>query len=214
MPRRKRSTFGTIERPSGRDHWNLKWWETRDGVHRRRSQVVWGTRREAERRLAEIRTSLDETDKGSRQMLTERVTVGQAYERWWLPAAKQKLEGGKLARKTFSQMMSTWRRRVSCWADVPCRKVRPVDIQAWLDPMTAKPAADALAMLRRILDYSMIVGPHVHLDVGNEGIHWAFPLAAQSVVVPEQDGVPALFWAFQEACRITKSLRVEQSLGV
>ena len=52
MPRRKRSTFGTIERLSGRDHWNLKWWETRDGVHRRRSQVVWGTRREAERLIA------------------------------------------------------------------------------------------------------------------------------------------------------------------
>ena len=154
MPRRKRSTFGTIEKLPGRDHWNIKWWETRDGVHRRRSQVLWGTRREAERRLAEIRASLDETDKGSRQMLTERVTVGQAYERWWLPAAQQRLEDGKLARKTFSQMMSTWRRRVSRWADVPCRKVRPVDIQAWLDPMTAKPAADALAMLRRILDYA------------------------------------------------------------
>lgn len=154
MPRRKRSTFGTIERLSGRNHWNLKWWETRDGVHRRRSQVVWGTCREAERRLAEIRVGLDETDKGSRQMLTERVTVGQAYERWWLPAAQQRLEDGKLARKTYSQMMSTWRRRVSHWADVPCRKVRPVDIQAWLDPMTAKPAADALAMLRQILDYA------------------------------------------------------------
>lgn len=154
MPRRKRSTFGTIERLSGRDHWNLKWWETRDGVHRRRSQVVWGTRREAERRLAEIRVGLDETDKGSRQMLTERVTVGQAYERWWLPATQQRLEDGKLAEKTYSQMMSTWRRRVSRWADVPCRGVRPVDIQAWLDPMTAKPAADALAMLRQILDYA------------------------------------------------------------
>lgn len=55
MPRRKRSTFGTVERLGGRDHWNLKWWETRDGVHARRSMVVWGTRREAERKLAEIR---------------------------------------------------------------------------------------------------------------------------------------------------------------
>lgn len=156
MPRRKRSTFGTIERLSGRDHWNLKWWETRDGAHRRRSCVVWGTRREAERRLAEIRIGLDETDHGPNRMLARRVTVGEAYERWWLPEARERLEGGRLAKKTFSQMQTSWRLRVSKWAGTPCRDVRPLDVQAWLEPMTKKPAADALALLRQILDRAQL----------------------------------------------------------
>lgn len=154
MPRRKRSTFGTIERLSGRDHWNIKWWETRDGVHARRSTVVWGTRREAERRLAEIRAGLDETDKGARRRLTARVTVGEAYERWWLPDAERRLADGRLAKKSFAQMGSTWRLRVSRWADVPCAEVRPLAVQEWLDPMTRKPASDALALLRQVLDYA------------------------------------------------------------
>lgn len=152
MPRRKRSTFGTIEK-RGRDHWTIKWWETRDGVHRRRSRVVWGTRREAERELAKIRAGLDETDRGS-QLLAARVTVGEAYERWWLPDAEQRLQDGRLAKKTFAQLGSTWRLRVSRWAEVPCSAVRPLDIQQWLDPMTKKPASDALALLRQILDFA------------------------------------------------------------
>lgn len=75
-------------------------------------------------------------------------------------------------------------------------------------------ATNADTLRHRNPDGAMIIGSHVHLDVGDEGIHWAFPLAAQSVVVPEQDEMPALFWAFQEACHITSKLSVEQSLGV
>lgn len=196
MPRHKRSTFGTIERLSGRDHWNVKWWETRDGVHTRRSQVVWGTRREAERRLAEIRVSLDETDRGSRQRLSRRITVGEAYERWWLPSARARLEEGRLARKTLSQMASTWRRRVSRWRDVPCRDVRPADIQAWLDPMTQKPAQDALAMLRQILDFAVM---YEVVDVNKARNAYTMPTAHAS----RMDGA----YTLDELARIAEAAR-------
>lgn len=233
MPRRKRSTFGTIERLPGRGHWNLKWWETRDGVHARRSQVVWGTRREAERRLAEIRASLDETDRGTRQRLARRMTVGEAYDRWWLPNARAKLEEGRLARKTFSQMGSTWRLRVSRWADVPCRDVRPADIQAWLDPMTQKPAADALSMLRQILDFAVMyevvetnkarnafVMPHAHA----ERTDGAYSLAELDRIARAARGSltePALLLMMFGSCRTGEALgpllgecRVERSHGL
>lgn len=60
MPRKQRSTWGSITR-LGKDRYRLRWWEERDDGYVRRSEVVRGTRRAAERRLAEIRSSLDET---------------------------------------------------------------------------------------------------------------------------------------------------------
>ena len=233
MPRRRRSTFGTIERLSGRNHWNVKWWETRDGVHARRSQVVWGTRREAERRLAEIRVGLDETDHGTRQRLARRVTVGEAYERWWLPNARARLEEGRLARKTFSQMGSTWRLRVSRWRDVPCRDVRPADIQAWLDPMTQKPAQDALSMLRQILDFAVMYEvvdtnkarnaftmPHAH-EERTDGAYTLDELARIAEAARGCLTEPALLLMMFGSCRTGEALgplldecRVESSHGL
>lgn len=75
-------------------------------------------------------------------------------------------------------------------------------------------ATAAETLRHRNPDGTMVFGPHVHLDLYGDGIHWAFPIGEQSVVVPEQPGVPSLFWAFQESCGITGRLRIEQSLGV
>ena len=77
MPRRMRSTFGNVQRID-RDHYRLRWWELIGGEYKRRSETVRGTRREAERRLAEIRASLDETARGPRRAVP---TVGECYER-------------------------------------------------------------------------------------------------------------------------------------
>lgn len=89
MPRRQRSTWGSIAR-LGRDRYRLRWWEDVDGDYARRSEVVRGSRRAAERRLAEIRASLDETAPHGRPRARRRLTVGEAYERWWLPDARDR----------------------------------------------------------------------------------------------------------------------------
>lgn len=34
------------------------------------------------------------------------------------------------------------------WMEMPCADVRPLDVQALLDPITKKPASDSLALLR------------------------------------------------------------------
>lgn len=61
----------------------------------------------------------------------------------------------------------------------------------------------------------MVVGTHVHLDLDGRGLKWAFPLSEQDIILPgDEESVPALFWAFQDACNITRALIMEQSLGV
>lgn len=70
-------------------------------------------------------------------------------------------------------------------------------------------------MRHRNPDGSVVVGSHVHLDLDGTGAKWAVPLSGQSVIVADgQASVPGLFWGFQDACRITNRLSIEQSLGV
>lgn len=158
MARRQRSSFGCVQR-IGRDRYRLRWWEDTPDGYRRVSETFDGTRKAAERRMAEIRVSLDERARRHSPM-----TVGEAYRTWWLPDAEQRVTDGRLAKSTFKMRMSTWRLRVSEWSETACADVRPLDIQRWLDPMTKKPAVDALSLLRQILDYAAtydVVGENV-----------------------------------------------------
>lgn len=162
MPRR-RSTWGCVTRLD-RDRYRLRWWEVDHGVYARRSETVRGTRREAERRLAEIRSGMDETERGTRRV-GRRVTVGQAYERWWHPKAEREVEAGERATQTLRQAESAWRRHVAPrWADVRVDDVTPLGVQEWLDGMTKMPAQAALGLLRRVLDLAVLYG-HVGANV-------------------------------------------------
>ncbi len=149
MPRRMRSSFGCVQRVD-RERYRLRWWEEAGGEYKRRSETVRGTRREAERRMAEIRASLDETAHGRRR---EVPTVREAYERWWLPDAEQALADGRLARSSMKCRLSKWRKYVGPrWGDVRVNAIDPLELQEWLLTMTRKPASDALALLRQVLD--------------------------------------------------------------
>lgn len=157
MPRRQRSSWGCVTR-LGRDRYRIRWWEASGGVYERRSEVVRGTRREADRRLAEIRSGLDETERGARRV-GRRLTVGQAYERWWLPKARAEVERGDRAPQTLRQLESAWRRHVAPrWASVRVDDVAPLDIQEWLSTMTKMPAQSSLGLLRRVLDLAQLYG--------------------------------------------------------
>ena len=151
-------------------------------------------------------------------LMMEKDVFDGSYDRQW-PMAGSKLSVELISQsaralKFYLDIIENKRATTLIVGLAPDRKCTMQHRRSDRPLLRADYATNAEMLRHRNPDGSMIVGPHVHLDVGNEGIHWAFPLAAQSVVVPEQDGVPALFWAFQEACRITKLLRVEQSLGV
>lgn len=155
MARRMRSTFGCVQRVD-RDRYRLRWWEEVGGEYRRRSETVRGTRREAERRLAEIRAGLDEN---ARRRLRHVPTVREAYERWYLPDLELSVSEGRMARSTYKCRLSKWRVYVGPrWGESSVSEIDPLDLQSWLLGMTRKPASDALAMLRKILDYCVLYG--------------------------------------------------------
>lgn len=156
MARRMRSAWGSVQR-LGPNRYRLRWWEDRGGDYARRSEVVRGTRKEATRRLAEIRAGLDETAPHGRPRARRKMTVGEAYETWWLPETEERVERGALARQSLTNYLSRWRKYVKPrWADVACADVRPADVQEWLLTMTRKPAADALYVLRAVLDRAVL----------------------------------------------------------
>lgn len=65
-------------------------------------------------------------------------------------------------------------------------------------------------------DGTVIVGSHIHLDIDGPGLRWAFPLANQTVVVPESGdySIENMFLSLIDSCHITGLPRIEFSLGV
>lgn len=136
MPRRKqRSTWGSVERlPSGR--WRIRWWHQGS----RHSETIDGTRKDAERRLAELRVRV-----GDEQAAP---TVGYVWQHWLLPKIERK---GKPA--TVKAHDVTWRNHVQPrWGSTRVDAVRVVDVQMWLDGMTHSVALSSSQLLSRILD--------------------------------------------------------------
>lgn len=157
MPRGVRSDWGSVTEVERGRRYRLRYWaETPEG-YRRVSETVRGTRRQATDLLAQRRVEHSAD--------APCPTVRYAYERWWLPRAEGRLASGDLARSTFDNYATRWRRDVGPrFGDVPCDGVRPIDVQRWLDPMTQKPAVDSLALLRQVLDLAAtydVVGENV-----------------------------------------------------
>lgn len=143
MARRQRASFGCVQRVAA-GKYRLRWMEG----GKRRTETLYGTRREADDRMAEIRTRVGSGP--SRQP----VTVGEAYERWYLPAVEQ-----SAAPNTLANTRSSWRTHVAPrWAAVPLDDVRPADVQVWLLALTRWQAELALRVLRGVYREASIYG--------------------------------------------------------
>lgn len=141
-----RSTFGCVQRMS-RDVYRLRWHEDTPEGRKRRSETVYGTRREAELRMAEIHTTVGKSYGGT-------PTVAECYERWWLPEAKARLEEGSLSKSSFVNFESHWKNHVGKkWGDVPIDKIRKDAIVDWLQGMTAGTARISRSLARQVLEF-------------------------------------------------------------
>ena len=224
MPRRKRerAAWGSIT-DMGDGSWRLRWWDSSTGAYKRNSEIVHGTRRDASRRLAEIhaRTPIGQKRRRGHSQLQD-ITVSEAYRRWWLPKADERLASGELARNTYRNYATRWRRNIEPrFGDVRCVDVRPLDIQLWLDGMTQKPAVDSLAVLRQILDFAVLYEacdtnkargkftmPHAHED-RKDG---AYTLAELDKIACAARGMPteaAMLLMCFGSCRTGESLGVK-----
>lgn len=150
MPRKRgrksRSTWGSND-DAGAGRRRLRYWaDLHDGKgYARHSKTIVGTKTDGDEELARLRVS------HSRDRPVP--TVGQAYEMWWLPDATERRESGEMAKSTYDNYLSRWRKHVGPrWSDVPVTDVRAVDLQEWLLTKTATMGSMSLLLMRQVLD--------------------------------------------------------------
>lgn len=138
---RQRSSWGCVQRlASGR--YRLRWVEG----GKRRTEIVWGTRREADDRLAAIRVEV-----GSER--TRRVTMRQAHDAWYLPTLED------LAPATVKRRECVWRAHVEpMWGGRDLASIQPLEIQEWLMTMTEAIARNSLTVCRDCAGAATVYG--------------------------------------------------------
>lgn len=151
MPRR-RSTWGTNE-AAGRGYRRLRYWaDEHDGRgYARHSKTIRGTRRDGDEELARLRV-LHSEDRPV-------PTVRQAYETWWLPDARARVEAGDMSQSSLANYESRWRRHVEpTFGGMPASGVSALGISEWVDGMGATTARQSLRVLRQVIDFCVLYG--------------------------------------------------------
>lgn len=148
--RKRRDSWGSItEVERGKKYVIRYWGSTDDRGYRRCCETVRGTREDAERRRAEL--MLDHSKDAPCP------TLGQVYERWYLPSRQKLHEEGDIKLKTMQQDASLWNAHVSKrWKDVPCDQIRPLDVQNWVtSTLRGTTAPRAVNLGKRVLDFAV-----------------------------------------------------------
>ena len=178
--RRKRSSWGSVEQlPSGR--WRVRWYASTPQGWKRQSETMDGSRKDAERRLAQIRVAANDAPRVP--------TVGEAWEQWVWPLIARGRAG------TVKLYRGIWNSHVGPrWKDVPLDQVEPVSVQAWLDGMAQVAAKKGLMLLRRIVHHGVAMGviPASRID-----INFIMPTEVKSH--------PKLVWTADEMARICEA---------
>ena len=145
MPKRKRSSWGCVQRVST-GVWRIRWWEDTADGRVRRSETFRGTRRQADDRLAQLRASQGGRYGGS-------PTLRAAYDAWWLPDAEGRVERGEYRERSLRQAKSIWGVHIEPrWGRVPVDKIKPLDVQEWLSTLTEQTAQKCKSLMRQVLD--------------------------------------------------------------
>ncbi len=146
MPRRRaRSTWGANE-DAGNGRRRLRYWaDLHDGRgYTRHSTTIVGSRRDGDEMLARLRVE------HSQDRPTP--TLRQAYETWYLPELRERVETGDMAASSVVMYESNWRKHVApAWGETPVTDIRPLGVQQWLMGMTTVSARKSLSLLGRIL---------------------------------------------------------------
>ena len=138
--KKTRSSWGSNDPARRKGYRVLRYMaDTGDGTgYRRHCETIRGSKRKGDERLAQLRV-LHADDRPS-------VTVGEVYERFYLPDIS-----GRLAGQSLANYVSAWNANVrGRWASVPLADVRPLDVQSWLDGMSKGSAAKAVVVMNGI----------------------------------------------------------------
>lgn len=160
----QRSSWGSNSPARRKGYRVLRYWaDTHDGTgYRRHCETYRGSKRDGDRRLAEIRV-LHADDRPV-------PTLGQAYDLWFMPDMRRRLDeylrdprpgkrGELMKPGTFKQAESTWRNHVGpALSGVPVGDIRYADVQDLLDGKTEQTAQRCKSMIRGILRMCVLNG--------------------------------------------------------
>lgn len=143
----RRRSFGSVadlgKDLDGKTRWRLRY--TEDGV--RKTEMVHGTRREAEHRLAELHAASDVR----RQSL---MTLDAAADRWLWPRVDE--DASASTRRVYR---SVWHRHVSpAWGSRPIAAIKPLDVQDWLMTLPGSAARFARILMSQTVDRAVMYG--------------------------------------------------------
>ena len=147
MPRKRtRSTWGANEDAGGGRRRLRYWADLHDGKgYTRHSMTIVGSRRDGDETLARLRVE------HSQDRPTP--TLRQAWEAWYLPELRERVESGDMAPRSLVVYESLWRAHVCpTWGDSIVTDIRPLGVQQWLMGMTTDSASRSLSLMARVLD--------------------------------------------------------------
>lgn len=149
MPRKsRRRSWGSITEVVKGKKYVLRWVENTPHGRRRKCETFYGTYREADRRLSEIR--LERGDDGVVP------TFGDVSRTWYLPWLSERVESGKTKRGTFERYtLSLERDILPRWSKTPVDSIRPLDVQNWLMSLSRAEANLAIVVCRKVMDFAV-----------------------------------------------------------
>ena len=148
---RRRDAWASITEVRAGEVYRIRYWSSGPDGYRRRSETVRGTRRDAERRRAELMLAHSED--------APCPTVGEVWRSYALPDAERRVGDGDLAPDTLVQYRRWWGRHVEpTWGATPCDQVRPLAVQQWLYGLTRSQAQNATLVLSKAMDYAVRYG--------------------------------------------------------
>lgn len=147
MPRKaQRSTWGCSTEIQRNKKYILRWMQNTSTGRRRMCETFYGTRTQADARLAEIRL------KNERNAST--MTVGDVCRTWYIPWLKRRVESGATKEGTMTRYLIAVEDNIMPrWENTPIDSTPPVEIQRWLMEMTANEASIAIVVMRKIMDF-------------------------------------------------------------
>lgn len=136
-----RSTWGTI-RAKSKDTWELRY----SVGKKRQSKIVRGTKKDAERKLAELRLKYENNSE-------ETTTLDSFSEIVFFPECEKRVKDGSMALTTFTGYKNYYKATIKEeFGDCLLEDIRPRSIQAWLNNMSKGKARHAKALLSAILN--------------------------------------------------------------
>jgi integrase len=193
MPRRKRAAWGSLTKVDD-GTWRIRFWgKGPDGQYRRRSCTVRGSRKDAERKRAEL--MLAHSDEAPCP------TVGDVWRSYALPDINRLVEDGDLAPLTKRTHETAWRLHIAPrWEDVQCDAVRPLHVQQWISGLGYSQAQAACSTFSRILDYAVR-----YELIGHNPMREKYLMPSKSTISRADKGV----WSLAELGPVWKSIRGE-----